>query len=92
MDFQHRVKIAPDVLFRAFESEAILLNLKTETYFELDDVGTHVWQHITASSTIQAAYESLLDEYDVEPAQLEADMIDLLSQLLDNGLIALIDE
>ena len=92
MNFQQRVKIAPDVMVRAFNNEAILLNLKTETYFELDDIGVSMWQHLTDSRTIQAAYEALLDEYEVEPARLKADMIDLLNKLLDNGLIALADE
>ena len=91
MNFQKRVKVAPDVLFRTFTTEAILLNLKTEWYYELDDVGVRMWQCVNDSGTIQAAYETLLDEYEVEPAQLKQDMTDLLTQLLENQLIVLQD-
>ena len=92
MNFQKRVRVAPDVLFRAFNDEAILLNLKTETYFELDDVGTSMWQQVTGSGTLQEAYDALLHQYEVEPARLREDMVDLLGQLLENGLLVLRDE
>ena len=91
MDFQKRAIVAPDVLFRAFNAGAILLNLKTETYFELDDIGTRTWQYVTRSETIQGAYVTLLNEYEVEPAQLKDDIVGLLTQLLENQLIALQD-
>ena len=91
MDFQKRVKVAPDVLFRTLSSEAILLNLKTERYYELDDVGVRMWQCVNESETIQAAYETLIEEYAVEPSQLKQDMTDLLTQLLENQLIVLQD-
>jgi hypothetical protein len=92
MNFQQRVTIAPDVLFRTFSNEAVLLNLETEMYFELDEVGTHMWQLLADSGTIQAAYEALMAEYDVEPAQLKEDMISLLNQLTENQLIMLQDD
>jgi hypothetical protein len=36
---------SPEVLVQELEGEAVLLNLASERYFGLDDVGTRIWQH-----------------------------------------------
>jgi hypothetical protein len=46
-----------------------------------------MWQVLLESDSIQAAYETLLTEYDVTPQQLEEDLRELLGRLLDNALI-----
>ena len=40
-----------------------------------------------SASSIQAAYDELLQEYDVEPAQLRADLEEFIDQLLGQKLI-----
>jgi hypothetical protein len=76
---------------RELGGEAVLLNLDSETYFGLDDVGTRVWHTLTGAPSIQAAYESLLAEYDVAPQVLRQDLEALLDQLLQHGLLELGD-
>ena len=79
---------APEyILIRELEGEAVLLNLKTETYFGLDDVGMRMWQVVTTSASIQDAYEALLGEYDVPPEQLRQDLDELLGKLVEQGLV-----
>lgn len=79
--------IKPDcVLVRILDGEAVLLNLDNEIYFGLDEVGTRMWMLLTGSDSIQAAYDGLLAEYEVDPATLRADLIELIQQLLENGL------
>lgn len=87
--FSQRVSVPDNVLVRVLDNEAVLLNLDRETYFGLDDVGTHMWLRLTQSDTIQSAYDTLLTEYDIEGAQLRADLIDLIGQLANRGLLVL---
>ncbi len=42
---------------------------------------------LTSASSIQAAYDALLAEYEVEPAQLRADLEEFIQQLLGQKLI-----
>jgi hypothetical protein len=63
------------------------LNLETEQYFGLDETGTRMWQLVTASPSIDAAYEELLAEFDVEPELLRSNLTELLGQLVENGLL-----
>jgi hypothetical protein len=46
-----------------------------------------MWQLVTAAPKIEVAYQQLLDEYDVEPGLLRENLTDLLSRLVDNGLL-----
>ena len=91
IDFSWRVVVPDDVLMRELEGEAVILNLKSETYFGLDDVGTRMWTLLSESESIQAAFDSLMAEYDVEESRLRDDLINLLRQLVDNGLLVLED-
>jgi hypothetical protein len=85
--FSMRVAVAPDVMFRTVGDESVLLHLKSESYLGLDPVGTRMWTLLTASESIQTAYESLLSEYDVDGQQLRRDLEDFVAKLLDNDLV-----
>jgi hypothetical protein len=87
VSFSDRVRVVPDVMFRVVGEEGVLLNLNTERYLGLNPVGTHMWNVLERASSIQAAYEELLQEYEVEPAQLRADIEAFIRQLLEQELI-----
>lgn len=87
--FNQRVTVPPDVLMREVAGESVILNLNTETYFGLDEVGTRMWQVLAESETIQHAYDTLLDEYEVDPARLRSDLVSLIEELVDHGLLDL---
>ena len=82
-----RVTIAPDVLFQIVGEETVLLNLRTELYLGLDAVGTRMWNLLTESPSIQLACDSLLEEYEVEPARLERELNEFIGKLLEKSLI-----
>jgi coenzyme PQQ synthesis protein D (PqqD) len=79
------------VLVRELEGESVLLNLHSESYFGLDAVGTRMWAALTESPSIAAAYEKLLEEYEVEPGNLRADLRAFIERLLEAGLIEVSD-
>lgn len=89
--FSSKVCARPDVLVNCVEGESVLLNLASESYFGLDEVGTRMWGVLTTSPSIQSAYDSLLTEYDVSADQLRQDLDGLVQTLLDNGLVELRD-
>lgn len=87
--FSHTLIVSPDTLVNFTGEEAVLLNLKTETYYGLDDVGTDMWKALTSTESIQSAYDRLLAEYDVAPAALEKDLREFIDRLLGLGLLSL---
>ena len=83
------VQIPDDIIFRDLDGEAIILNLASGIYFGLDEVGTRVWMLLAGSSSIRRVIEVMTDEYDVAPAVLERDVLELVSQLADKALLKL---
>ena len=39
-----QITVSPEVLFQEVGGEAVLLDLASESYFGLDDVGMRIWQ------------------------------------------------
>ena len=87
LTFTDRGAVPVHVLVRFLDRESVLLNLETERYFGLDETATRMWQVVTGSQDIEAAYQELLAEYDVEPELLRTNLTDLLGQLVENGLL-----
>lgn len=92
VSFDQKLAVTQDTLINVIEGESVLLNLKSESYFGLDQVGTRMWNLLTASDSIQSAYEALLDEYDVGAERLRQDMRDLIEKLIANGLVEVAGE
>lgn len=85
--FSNRVAVPTHVLVRHLDEETVLLNLETEKYFGLDATGTRMWELLIHSPSIEAAYGKLSDEFEVEPELLRQHLSELLSQLVENGLL-----
>jgi len=81
------ISIPKNVLVRVFQNESVLLNLDSECYHGLDDVGTHMWQAVTQSKTLQEAYDLLQSEFEVDPATLKKDLADFIERLVQRGLV-----
>jgi Coenzyme PQQ synthesis protein D (PqqD) len=89
ISYAQRLSVPDDVLIRQIEGESVLLNLANERYYGLDAIGTRMWEVLTDSATIQAAFDALLAEFEVDAQTLRTDLSDLIQTLIDNGLVTL---
>ena len=71
--------------------EAVILNMQNGVYYGLDPVGAKIWNLVQQPKRISDLREAVVSEFDVEPARCEADLIELLQNLLTEGLIELQD-
>jgi hypothetical protein len=85
--FENRAVVPAHVLIRHLDGESVLLNLETEKYFGLDSTGTRMWELMTSSPNIEAAYGQLAHEFEVEPEILRTHLAELLGKLVENGLL-----
>jgi len=69
--------------------ELVALDPDGGACFGFNDVAATVWRLLERPRTFAELIEALLSDYDVEPAQCEADVGDLLAQLSDRGLVRL---
>lgn len=87
VELTKRVVVPAHVLIRHLDGESVLLNLESERYFGLDTTGTRMWELVTTEPSVGLAFEKLLAEFDVEPEPLRIHLNELLSGLVENGLL-----
>ena len=84
------VVAAENQVSSAVEGEAVILETGRGTYYGLDPIGTHVWALIQEPASVASICETLVSEYDVAPARCEADVLVLLNQLGESGLVEVV--
>jgi Coenzyme PQQ synthesis protein D (PqqD) len=91
ISFSDRVRVPDDVLISNLQEESVILNLDSERYYGLDDVGTRILTLLNTSDSIEAAYEKLAQEYDVDEEVLRKDLLTLVENLLEQGIVQVTD-
>lgn len=88
--FEKKIKIADDCIVQDMGTGIVILNLKTERFYELEAIGKHFWQAITELQDYKLAFNSLLQEYEVSEELLQLDMNQLIEDLRKAELIELV--
>jgi Coenzyme PQQ synthesis protein D (PqqD) len=89
MNLNQSIALSPQVISQEVSGETVILDLESECYFGLDAVGTRIWQLIRDGRDLRTIYATLLEEYEVEEPQLQADLEALLTDACERGLITL---
>jgi hypothetical protein len=82
-----KVTVASDVVSCDLVEEAALLNLKDGVYYGLNPVGARIWNLLQKPITAGEILEVIIEEYDVEKDIAQADLMELLEQLLEKELV-----
>lgn len=89
MNLSEKVTIPTQVMARTVGDETVILDLASGTYFGLDPVGARIWQLMAEGRALVEICATMLNEYEVEHAQLEMDILRLTGELLERGLVVL---
>lgn len=89
MEFEQKISFSDAVFAQEVDGEMVLLDMNSENYFGLDEVGCAIWQAMQEHKVLQGVYDAMLESYDVEPDRLGSDLIVFAEQLRDAGLIEL---
>ena len=87
MNLNQKVSFADTVFAQEVDGEMVLLDMESENYFGLDEVGTAIWQAMQEHGTLQEVFDDLLQQYDVEAEVLEHDLSDFIGKLVESGLV-----
>ena len=82
-----RVSVPKHVLIQEVAGQAAILDLQSDKYFGLDDVGTDIWKAVTGGATVGDGIDVLAELYEVGYDQLRGDVLGLLQKLKDLGLL-----
>jgi Coenzyme PQQ synthesis protein D (PqqD). len=87
MELTARVRLAEDVLMQKVGDDAILLNLNTENYFALDQVGSRIIDTLQESDSVTQAVRKLVAIYEVDEDKLTNDAVRLVEECEQHGLL-----
>ncbi len=86
------LKVSADAITQEVSGETVILDLKSEQYFSLDETGTRVWQLLASHRDEHEVLQTMLKEFDVDEQTLSADLTSLIDKLLSEGLVILCDD
>ena len=87
MNLNQTFTISDEVICQVLDDESVLLDLASENYLGLDEVGTRIWQLIDDGETMRSVVATMLDEYDTSEETLVGDLDKFLNDLQTQGLI-----
>ena len=87
MSIPSNITISQNVIFQEIDGELVLLDLQSERYFGLNEVGTRMWHLLTENSHTEIILTQLLVEFDVDETTLRQDVTHLISELVKAGLV-----
>ena len=82
-----RLKVPTHVIAKSVGSETVLLDLEQGTYFGLNALGARIVTLLEEGKCFEAIRDTLLDEYDVEPEVLMADISAFIDELTAKNLL-----
>ena len=87
MNLESRPQRAPGVLQQEVSGTTVLLKPDNGQYFSLEEVAGRVWELTDGQRTVSEMVQVLVSEYEAEPAEIEADVLQLLGELCDEKLV-----
>ena len=90
--FEEYLKRDEKVTWRTLEKDCILLHLTSGFYYTLNDVGRFLWESLDGEQKLQDIYEEMLEQYEVDPETARKDMVELIDDLMQEGLLKSIEK
>ncbi|MCP4895658.1 MAG: PqqD family protein [bacterium] len=78
---------ADDLRYRQVLGEGLAVRQSTAEVVGFNEVASRVVELIDGQTSINDLVKQLLKEYEVEPSQLESDVLSFLAHLLDLGVV-----
>jgi len=91
MNLDQKITFADTVFAQEVDGEMVLLDMNSENYFGLDEVGTSIWQAMQEKENLKEVFEILLEQYEVEEDILKNDLITFVEKLEESGLVKVVE-
>lgn len=92
MNIEAVVAVPKSVMARRVGDEVIVLDLKGGEYYGLPAVGARIWELLLDGKSLVHVADAIAREYDVDRAIAEDDVIRLVIELRDKGLLVLVPD
>lgn len=84
-------KIQGDVFLQKVVNETVILAPETGNYFSLDEVGSRMIELFRQTGSIEQTVAALVREYDAPQADIKRDLLALLEDMAQQGVVEKIE-
>jgi hypothetical protein len=92
-ELNRKIKTENEVILTELANEeAVVLNLTTKIYYTLNETGLRIWQLAENDLTLEEIGEKLQEEFDVTPDKAKESVHNLITELISQKLIRIVDE
>jgi hypothetical protein len=93
LKLNRKIKAENEVILTELENkDAVVLNLTTKMYYTLNESGLRIWQMAENDLTLEEISEKLQEEFDVTPEKAKESVINLITELISEKLVRVVDE
>jgi Coenzyme PQQ synthesis protein D (PqqD) len=83
-----RLCASPDVVHRRIEDESVLVHLKTNKIYTLNETGSRLWELLLDGHDSEGIKRELQREYDAKPEEIDDEVDRLLASLAAEQLVS----
>ncbi len=76
-----------DASFRVLGDEAVIVNFKDSFFYNLNRVGTFIWNRCDGRHSVDEIARALTEEFEVSPETASHDCREFLEELAQQGLL-----
>jgi hypothetical protein len=69
------------------DEQAVMLSIETGRYYSINAVGRRVWELLERPRALAELRAAISEEFDVDAAACEADIVDFVRELMNNGMV-----
>lgn len=80
-------RLNPDVVFRVLGDAAVLVQLSTDSIFELNATGSRIWSGLERGAPVADIVAELVRDFDVDTSMAERECQRLIDDLTARGLL-----
>jgi hypothetical protein len=83
-----KIKRKPNILTSTIEDQTIMMDLEQGNYYDLNIVGSRIWDLIEKEISVKDICSILLSEYNVEEKHCKMAVITFLKEMQKEGIIS----
>lgn len=80
-------RLAPEIIWRLMDNNAVVVSPTGGKVRVLNDVGTTIWKMLAEEQSQHLIHDYLVAHYDVSPEQAQQDLAHFLADLTERGLL-----
>jgi Coenzyme PQQ synthesis protein D (PqqD) len=75
------------ILSSTIDDEVVMMSSEKGMYYNLNPIGSRIWELLETPQTIESLCAQLMDEYDVDEATCKQETEEFIQSLAERGLI-----